>query len=89
MSPDPARPDGTVGALAEAIGHDADRTLAGVVHVLRFVAFWTAALLPFAYLPLVATGFVERQPLAFGGLLVVNAVAFRLGHGYRRDARPV
>ncbi|MFB6081131.1 MAG: hypothetical protein ABEJ81_09050 [Haloferacaceae archaeon] len=89
MSPDPARLDRSAGALAGVIAPDADRTFAGVVHVLQFVAFWTAAMLPFAYLPLLATGFIERQPVAFGALLLANAVAFRLGHGYRRDARPV
>lgn len=85
MSPDPARPDRSVGALADAVRSDADRTLVGAGRVLRFVAFWTAVLLPFAYLPLLSTGFVERRPVAFGCLLVVNAAAFRLGHGYRRD----
>lgn len=84
MSPDAARPDRVARALAETLRHDADRTLAGVAGVLRFVSFWTATLLPFAYLPLLATGFVERHPFAFGGLLLANAVAFRLGHGYRR-----
>lgn len=85
MSPDPARPDRVAGALAETLRSDADRTLGGAGRALRFVAFWTAALLPFAYLPLLAAGFVERHPVAFGGLLLANAVAFRIGHGYRRD----
>ncbi|MFB6280686.1 MAG: hypothetical protein ABEH40_01540 [Haloferacaceae archaeon] len=85
MSPDSARPDRAAGALAETIRRDADRTLVGAAGVLRFVAFWTAILLPFAYLPLLATGFVERHPAAFGVLLLVNAAVVRLGHGYRRD----
>ncbi|MFB6302167.1 MAG: hypothetical protein ABEH78_04835 [Haloferacaceae archaeon] len=87
MSPNPARPDRVVGALAGTIRRDADRTLAGAAGALQFVAFWTAVLLPFAYLPLLATGFVERHAVAFGGLLIANAAAFRLGHGYRRDGR--
>jgi hypothetical protein len=87
MSPDPARPDRITGTLAETLRHDAGRTAAGAVHVLQFVAFWTAVLLPFAYLPLLASGFVERHAAAFGGLLLANAVAFRLGHDYRSDGR--
>lgn len=84
MSPDPARPDRVAGALAETIRRDADRTLAGAVEVLRSAAFWTATLLPFAYLPLLAAGFVDRHPVAFGALLLINAVAVGLGHDHRR-----
>jgi hypothetical protein len=46
------------------------------------VAFWLAALLPFAYLPLLATGAVGVDPTGFAGLLGLNAVAFVVGHSH-------
>ncbi|MFB6103289.1 MAG: hypothetical protein ABEJ73_12100 [Haloplanus sp.] len=49
---------------------------------VRFVAFWVATLLPFAYLPLLATGMVTTHRLGFAGLVGLNAVAFVVGHSY-------
>lgn len=49
---------------------------------VQFVAFWLATLLPFVYLPLLATGLVSTHRLAFGGLIGLNAVAFVVGHSY-------
>jgi hypothetical protein len=49
---------------------------------VRASAFWTAALLPFSYLPLLATGAVTEYPLTFVALLAVNAAALLLGHGH-------
>lgn len=63
-----------------ALGAVADR-LAGVA---RASAFWTAALLPLSYLPLLVTGVVADRPLAFAALLLVNAVALLAGHDHRR-----
>jgi hypothetical protein len=51
---------------------------------VQFVSFWVAALLPLTYLPLLATGAVAEHPTAFLAVLCVNALAFVLGHGYRR-----
>ena len=51
---------------------------------VRFVAFWVATLLPFAYLPMLATGMVTTHRVAFAGLVCLNAVAFVAGHGYKR-----
>jgi hypothetical protein len=66
---------------------DALRALVSLVLApLRAVAFWTAALLPFAYLPLLATGTATARPAAFAALLAVNAVAFVVGHGHNRGA---
>lgn len=49
---------------------------------VRATAFWSAVMLPLIYLPLVATGLVWNRPMAFGALLVLNAVAFLVGHGH-------
>jgi len=49
---------------------------------VRFVAFWVATLLPFTYLPMLATGVVTTHRVAFAGLVCLNAVAFVAGHGY-------
>ena len=53
-----------------------------VVRPVRFVAFWVATLLPFVYLPLLATGVVAIHQLGFAGLVGLNAVAFVVGHSY-------
>ncbi len=52
---------------------------------LEAVGFWTAVVLPFLYLPLLADGFTGNDPLAFGALLALNVAALVVGHGYRRD----
>ena len=52
--------------------------------LVRVVAFWTAVVLPFLYLPLLFGG-LEGDVTLFGGLLVLNAVALLLGHDYRRE----
>ncbi len=52
---------------------------------LRAVAFYTAVLLPFVYLPIVAGGITaESLPIVLG-LLGANAVALVLGHDYKRE----
>lgn len=85
MSADPAPLDRFPDAPSGFGRIDIDRTLAFAADVVRSAAFWTAALLPFAYLPLLATGVVNRYPLAFAALLCCNAVAVVLGHGHRDD----
>lgn len=54
------------------------------VRPVRFVAFWVATLLPFTYLPILATGLFTANRLAFAGLVCLNAVAFVVGHSYKR-----
>jgi hypothetical protein len=50
------------------------------------VSFWLAVALPFAYLPLLATGIETGDGLTtLGGLLAANAVALLVGHTHRRD----
>lgn len=86
MSADPAPLDRLPAAVNRTLRTDLHRTLGFAVRAVQFVAFWFAALLPFAYLPLLATGTVSRHPAAFGALVACNAVAFVVGHGYRDDA---
>lgn len=82
---DPTRPARLArDALA---GADRLRRLVGLALLpVRAAAFWTATLLPFAYLPLLATGFVAANPGAFAALVAVNAVAFVAGHDHNRAA---
>jgi len=51
----------------------------------RFAGFWSAVILPFALLGLVASGTAGGRPALLTGLLVVNLVALRLGRGYEQD----
>jgi hypothetical protein len=55
---------------------------ASILVPVRAAAFWSAVVLPLAYLPLVATGAVWEMPLTFCALLALNAVAFLVGHGH-------
>jgi hypothetical protein len=51
---------------------------------VRFVAFWTAVLLPFVLLTLLASGAIVSRPLAAAGLLATNLAALVIGQGYNR-----
>ena len=54
-----------------------------VVQSLKRFAFWTAVVLPFLHLPLLATGLDSRSlALAFVGLVVLNVSALWVGHPY-------
>jgi hypothetical protein len=57
-----------------------------VASPVRWLAFWAAVLLPFAYLPILATGVAVEYPVAFTGLLGANAAAFVLGHAHKRPS---
>lgn len=50
-------------------------------------AFWAAIALPFAYLPILTSGFEGgANPIGtFVALVVANVVALVLGHGYGED----
>jgi uncharacterized membrane protein (Fun14 family) len=54
-----------------------------LVASVQATAFWFAAVLPFTYIPLLATGLVGDYPVAFLALVTVNAVGFVLGRGYK------
>ncbi|SDM48420.1 hypothetical protein SAMN04487949_1817 [Halogranum gelatinilyticum] len=51
---------------------------------IRFVGFWAAVSLPFLYLPLLAGGLESSELSVFAGLLLLNLVAFVVGHEHRR-----
>ena len=52
---------------------------------IRKVGFWTAIVLPFLYVPLLATGLSTASETAtFLALLGVNLLALYVGHAYRR-----
>lgn len=50
-------------------------------------AFWAAIALPFAYLPLLTSGFEQGNTalLTFAALVVANVAALVLGHGYGQE----
>lgn len=51
----------------------------------RFAGFWSAVLLPLAYVPMLAGGVAGSQPSLFGALLAAHAVALVAGHDYASD----
>lgn len=54
-----------------------------VLAPLRFLSFWAAVLLPLTYLPLVHGGLTGNESTVLAALVVINAVALVVGHGYR------
>jgi len=63
-----------------ADGDDASLRKTLLWPLYRF-AFWAAVVLPFLYLPLLATGLeTETQTVAFVVLLACNVVALVVGH---------
>jgi hypothetical protein len=77
-------PSDTADALAPAVSRL--RTLRGAVSgSVRPTAFWVATLLPFTYVPLLASGFATDHVAAFLALLAANAVAFVLGHAHNQQ----
>jgi hypothetical protein len=53
--------------------------------LVRAIAFWTAVLLPFAYVPLLATGLDSvTMALTFVALMAVNVCALVVGQPYGR-----
>lgn len=51
---------------------------------VRFVGFWTAVLMPFVLLSLLAVGVAQQSPELLGGLLVANVAGIVLGQDYGR-----
>jgi hypothetical protein len=46
------------------------------------VAFWTAVVLPLAYLPLLSSPVDDTELLVFVALVAVNVVCLLVGHDY-------
>lgn len=64
------------------------RALAAVGAVLRGICFWTAVVLPFLWVPLLAGDRLGGQEsLALATLVALNVAALVLGHGHRPDRR--
>jgi formate-dependent nitrite reductase membrane component NrfD len=67
-----------------------DESVPNVGHSLlapiRGIAFWIAIVLPFLYMPLLASGLQSGSVrTAFVALVVCNAVALLVGHSYARE----
>lgn len=66
-------------------GH-ARQATAAVRGPVRAVAFWSAALLPVAYVPLLLVGLdTRRRAGAFSVLVLAHVVALFLGKSYRAE----
>lgn len=64
--------------------HSARETvILGVANAIRYLAFWTAILVPLIIVPAVLAGAVSSYPHAFFGLLALNVVCLVAGHGHR------
>lgn len=75
-------------ALNDAIpagdaGEGTNRPLQHLRASLQFVGFWSAIALPFVYVPYLLTGLSGALDTAvLVGLVLLNAVALYVGHGY-------
>ncbi|WP_254271882.1 hypothetical protein [Haloarcula marina] len=57
-----------------------------VMAPVRGVAFWTAIVLPFLYVPLLASGLQSPSVrTAFAAMVACNAVALLVGHPHARE----
>lgn len=60
----------------------ADPPLGSLVSGLKRLAFWTAVVLPLAYLPLLSSPIDTQQSLVLVALVAVNVVCLLVGHDY-------
>lgn len=56
-----------------------------VASAVRFAGFWTAVLLPFVLVAVLATGFAHRAPVLVGGLVLCNLLGLVAGRDYNRS----
>lgn len=66
---------------AEPRGKDI-KTVLG--YPIRAIGFWTAVVLPFVLLALVATGVAQQSPLLLAGLVTANVTGLVVGKDYKR-----
>lgn len=84
LSEDAPRNDGEPPARDRALVPA--RATAALKDPIRVVSFWTAAVLPIVYLPLLAYGLDTRLHAAiFLGLVAANVVALVVGRSYYAD----
>jgi hypothetical protein len=75
------------GADASVLQHV--RTVFGIATVpVRFVGFWIAVTVPFAYPALLYGGLPGAEAHAFAVLVALNCVGLVAGRGYGRDRDP-
>lgn len=88
-SPPPSRDrQPTATGESESKSEDAtDRRLgSGLVASIRVVSFWLAIVLPFLYVPLLATGLSDAaETFAFLGLFTMSVLSLYVGHSHRAD----
>ena len=55
-----------------------------VEYPLRLLGFWSAVVLPFVLLALIATGIAQQSPLMTAGLVTANVTGLVLGKEYNQ-----
>jgi hypothetical protein len=55
-----------------------------VEYPVRLLGFWSAIVMPFVILSLLATGAAQQSPALVGGLMAANVAALVLGKEYKR-----
>jgi hypothetical protein len=55
-----------------------------VEYPVRLLGFWSAIVMPFVILSLLATGAAEQSPALVGGLVAANVAGLVLGKEYKR-----
>lgn len=61
-----------------------ERLLPALATPVRVASFWTAIVLPFLHVPLLATGLsTPAETFTFLGLLCLNLLALYVGHAHR------
>jgi hypothetical protein len=68
--------------IRQSVGIDATTLQANIAAPVRFLGFWTAVVLPFAYLPLLFNGLEGTQLTAFVVLVALHVLSIVLGHEY-------
>lgn len=71
-----------VDQLRQSVGVDAKTLQSTIAAPFRFVGFWSAVVLPFAYLPLLFTDLQGATLTAFLALLAVHIVSIVVGRKY-------
>lgn len=85
MSSHPATHDGSPPPDAQTPRGLLERVVSPLATPIRATGFWSAIVLPFLYVPLLARGLATAgETGAFLGLLAVNLLALYVGRSYRR-----
>lgn len=71
-----------VDQIRQSVGVDAATVQSTIAAPFRFVGFWAAVVLPFAYLPLLFTDLQGATLTAFVALMLVHIVSIVVGREY-------